>query len=69
MSDELKLKHNKKKKTMNEIIVYSLTFIVAISTWGPNLRPSSFTFKRDKMSLVASMCKWSFGQISLQNLT
>jgi hypothetical protein len=32
MSDELKLKHNKKKKTMNEIIVYSLTFIVAIST-------------------------------------
>jgi hypothetical protein len=54
---------------MNEIKVYSLTFSVVISVWEPNLRPSSFTFKIDKIGLVANICMWKFGQISPQNPT
>jgi hypothetical protein len=64
MSDKLILKHNEKKKLNEWIRVYSLTFSVVISTWEPNLRLSSFTFKRDKVNLVANICMWRFGQIS-----
>jgi len=34
VSDELKLKHNEKKKWMNEVKVYFLTFSVVTSIWN-----------------------------------
>jgi hypothetical protein len=59
MNNELKLNRNEKKNKMIKILllieVYSITFSVVTSTRGPNLRPSSFTVKRDKMNFIGNI--------------
>jgi hypothetical protein len=65
VSNELKLKHNEKKK-LNE---WNKSLFSYLQCGRFNLKLSSFTFKRDKMHLVASICMLKFGQISPQNPT
>ncbi len=60
MSDELKLKHNENKKLSE----WNKSLFSYLYYGHFNLRLSSFTFKRDKMHLVARICMWKFGQIS-----